>query len=227
VQHEVRAVGTPIFSWAMAKEPEPINSSKGSVLKLIAVAVVGLVLVSLGVFALTRSISKFASATAQPATLNLQSDPTIASSQEVKADVANGLTSQRTSAVRPQDDELNKLRERRIAARVSDRSTILQAFARAEKQYPGDYRFPYERAKLAIKESESHSHDEAFSALSLAAEMAINSGKAHEMLDDLKADKGGDFHKLSHGHHEWAHLAEALKSGDTTLLDKKLQSSLR
>jgi len=100
----------------------------------------------------------------------------------------------------------------------SDRSAILQAFARAEKQYPSDYRFPYERAKLAIKESESHSHDEAFSALSLAAEMAINSGKAHEMLDDLKADKGGDFHKLSHGHHEWAHLAEALKSRDTSLL---------
>jgi hypothetical protein len=47
------------------------------------------------------------------------------------------------------------------------------------------------------------------------------------MLDDLEADKGGDFHKLSHGHHEWAHLTEALKSKDTTLLDKKLQSSLR
>ena len=48
--------------------------------------------------------------------------------------------------------------------------------------------------------------------------MAINSGKAHEMLDDLKADKGGDFHKLSHGHNEWAHLAGALKNKDTTLL---------
>ncbi len=224
VQHDVRAAGTPIFSWAMAKEPEPISSSKGSVLKLIAVAVVGLVLVSLGVFALTRSISKFASATAQPATLNGQSDPTIASSQEVKGDVDNQPTSQRTSSVRPEDDALNKLRKRRIAvadsATVADRSAILQAFARAEKQYPSDYRFPYERAKLTMKESQSHSHDDAFNALSLAAEMAINSGKAHEMLDDLKADKGGDFHKLSHGHHEWADLAEALKKKDTSLLGK-------
>jgi hypothetical protein len=228
MQHELRAVGTPIFSWAMAKEPEPISSSKGSVLKLLAVAMVGLALVSFGIFALTRSWSRIDSATAaQPATLNLQSDPTNASSQEVKADVANGSTAQRTSAVRPQDDELNKLRERRIAARVSDRSAILQAFARAEKQYPGDYRFPYERAKLAIKESEAYSHDEAFSALSVAAEMAINSGKAHEMLDDLKADKGGDFHKLSHGHHEWADLTKALKRKDTTLLEKKLEVSRR
>src|SRR6267142_364273 len=207
VQHEVRSVGTPIFSWAMAKEPEPISSSKGSVLKLIAIAVVGLALVSFGVFALTRSWSRIDSATAaQPATLNLQSDPTNAPGQEVKADVANRPTSQRTSAVRPEDDELNKLRERRLAARVSDRSAILQAFARAEKQYPSDYRFPYERAKLAIKESESRSHNEAFSALSLAAEKAIHTGKAREMLDLLESDKAGDFHKLSHGHHEWNEL---------------------
>jgi len=216
VQHDLHPVSSPIFSWAMAKEPEPIRSAKGSVLKLIVVAVVGLALVSLGLFALTRSGSKSDSATAtQPATLNLQSDPAAAPGPKVKGDVANEPTSKRTAAARPEDNEFNRLRERRIAAAdsgtVSDRSAILQAFAKAEKQYPNDYRFPYERAKLAIKESESHSHDEAFSALSLAAEKAINSGKAHEMLDDLEADKGGDFHKLSHGHQEWVQLMEALK----------------
>jgi hypothetical protein len=132
--------------------------------------------------------------------------------------VANSATPRRTSAARPEEDELNKLRERRIAATTSDRSAILQAFGMAEKQYPNDYRFPYERAKLAIKESQSTSHDEAFKALSLAAEKAIKSGKAHEMLDGLNADKAGDFHKLSHGHHEWKQLAEALKRKDTNLL---------
>ncbi len=227
VQHDVRGAGTPIFSWALAKELEPLSSSKGSVLKLIAVAAVGLALVSLAVFALTRSGSRIASATtAQPATLNLQSDSTAAPGREVKADPATEPAVQRTAVARPEEDELNRLRERRIAASnfgtVSDRSAILQAFAKAEKQYPGDYRFPYERAKLAVKESESRSHEDAFNALSLAAEKAINSGKTHEMLGDLKEDKRGDFYKLSHGNHEWAHLAEALKRKDSSLLSAKL-----
>ncbi len=70
-------------------------------------------------------------------------------------------------------------------------------------------------------ERQSSSHDEAFSALSLAAEKAINSGKAHEMLDGLEADKTGDFYKLSHGHHEWTQLGEALNSKDKNLLGAK------
>jgi hypothetical protein len=216
-QHDVRPVGSPMFSWALAKEPERAGTTKWSLLSLIAVAVVGGVLVSLGLFVLTRSASRMASVTAaQPAAPNVQTIASPAPDAEVKGDVGAEATPQRTS-VRPQDDELNKLREKRIAATVSDRSAILQEFSRAEKQYPNDYRFPYERAKLAIIAPQSRSQDDAFNALSLAAEKAIKSGKAREMLSGLKADKAGDFHKLSH-EREWKQLATALRSKDTNLL---------
>ena len=232
VQHEVRPVGSPMFSGALAREPERAGSPKGSVLKLIVVAVVGLILVSLGLFVLVRSASRIASVTTgqpdtPPVSSDVQSDPKLSTSHAVESPVATERTPQRTSAARPEEAELKALREKRIAVRASttasDRSAILQAFLGAEKQYPNDYRFPYERAKLTIKGSHARSHDEAFSALSLAAEKAINTGKAHEMLHGLEADKAGDFHKLSHGHHEWNQLAEALKNKDTSLLTAKAQ----
>jgi hypothetical protein len=195
------------------------------VTKIIAVAAVALILVSLGLFVLTRSASRITSVTAaQAVTPTVHSDPNAAYGREQKGEVPTKATPQLTSAPRSQDDELKSLRERRIAATASDTSAILQAFARAEKQYPNDYRFPYERAKLALMGSPSHSHDDTFIALSLAAQEAINSGKAHEMLADLEADKAADFHRLSHGHHEWMQLVEALKSNDTKLLRAKLQA---
>ena len=98
----------------------------------------------------------------------------------------------------------------------SETSEILAAFESAEKKYPNDYRFPYERAKLSIKGITSH--HEAFSALSLAAEKAIDDGKSQEMLDSLMADKDGDFYKLSRGHHEWQALEEALRNKDKAAL---------
>jgi hypothetical protein len=228
VQHDVRPAGSPIFSWALAKEPQRNTGVKGSVLKLMAVAVVGFVLTSLVLFVLTRSASRMGSVTAaQPDAGNVQSDPTLAPGQEVKRDVASEPTPQQTSALLPEDAALRTLRERRMAAKasapLSDRSAILQAFLRAEKQYPNDYRFPYERAKLAVKASRSHSHDQAFSALSLAAEKAINTGKAHEMLHGLEADKAGDFQRLSHAHHEWNQLAQALKNKDASRLSARSQ----
>ena len=222
LQHDLHPVSSPMFSWALAKEPEQASSAKGSVLKLVAVAVLAGALISLGLFGLTRTASRMASATAaQPATPNPQSNESPAPNREVKGVVANEATPLRTSAAPLEEDELNKLRKRRIAATASDRSAILRAFAKAEKQFANDYRFPYERAKLAITLSHSKSHDEAFNALHLAAEKAINSGKASEMLDGLEVDKTGDFHKLSHGHHEWNQLAEALKSKDPNLLGEK------
>lgn len=228
VQHDVRPAGSPIFSWALAKEPERNTGVKRLVLKLIVVAVVGFTLTSLGLFVLTRSASRIGAVTAaQPDAANVQSDPTLAPGQEVKPDVAGEPPPQQTSALLPEDAALKTLREKRIAAQasapLSDRSAILQAFLRAEKQYPNDYRFPYERAKLAVKASQSSTHDQAFSALSVAAEKAINTGKAHEMLHGLEADKAGDFHKLSHGHHEWNQLAEALKNKDASRLSAKAQ----
>lgn len=223
VQHEVRPIGSPMFSWALPKEPELSTSGHSATLKLIAILVVGLVVVSLGLFVLRGSASRTTAVTAaQPATPDVQSMPSLAPGPEVKNDVPTKAT-QQTSAALPQDDELKKLRGRRIAATASEQPAILEAFARAEKQYPNDYRFPYERAKLAIKASPSNSHDEAFNALSVAAEKAINSGKAREMMDGLEADKSGDFHKLSHGHHQWKELAEALKNKNTSLLIARMK----
>jgi len=221
VEHDVVSVGSPMFSWALPKESERPTSGNSATLKLIAIVVVGLVVVSLGLFVLTRSVSRMAAVTAaRPATPDAQFIPSLAPSPEVKSDVATEATPQRTSAARPEDDELKELRGRRIAAAPSEQSAILQAFARAEKQYPNDYRFPYERAKLAVMGPQSRSHDEAFNALSLAAEKAINSGKTHEMLDSLEADKSGDFHKLSHGHVEWTQVEETLKSKEKNPLSE-------
>src|SRR5713226_8671300 len=92
-------------------------------------------------------------------------------------------TSARTIANDPADEELKRLREKRIGAKPAEASQIIASLAEAEKKYPRDYRFPYERAKLSIKGIVSH--DEAFGALFLAAEKAIDNAKAQEMLDSL------------------------------------------
>ncbi len=114
------------------------------------------------------------------------------------------------------EEEWKRLREKRIGAKPTDTNEIVAAFEDAEKKYPRDYRFSYERAKLSIKGITSH--HEAFGALALAAEKAIDNGKAQEMLDSLMADKDGDFYKLSHGHREWETLIQALKIKDKAAL---------
>src|SRR4029078_4731362 len=92
------------------------------------------------------------------------------------------------------------------------------AFAKIERKYPRDYRFPYERAKLAAKGSLSGSRAAAFKALSVAAESASSTGKASEMLTGLETDKAGDFHRLAQGRQEWTRLVAALKRKATNLL---------
>jgi hypothetical protein len=119
---------------------------------------------------------------------------------------------------RSTDEEIKRLRERRIGAKPSESGEIIAAFEDAEKKYPNDYRFPYERAKLSMKEITTH--HEAFGALSLAAAKAIDNGKAQEMSDSLMADKDGDFYKLSRGHHEWQALVQALSNKDKRGLDE-------
>jgi len=119
-------------------------------------------------------------------------------------------SSEKTVADGSADDEWKKLREKRISYKPSDRAAIIASLEQAEQQYPNDYRFPYERAKLSIKGIVSH--HEAFSALASAAEKAIDNGKAQEMLDNLLADKDGDFWKPSHGHPEWLTLEESLRN---------------
>lgn len=114
------------------------------------------------------------------------------------------------------DNELKNLRQRRANANGTDGSQLISVIEAAEKKFPNDYRFSYERSKLSIKGIVSH--DEAFYALSLAAEKAIDNGKAREMLDNLSIDKEGDFYKLARGHHEWEAIIEALSSEDKSIL---------
>ncbi len=114
------------------------------------------------------------------------------------------------------DDELKNLRASRVNASPSDADKIVAAIEAAEKKYPNDYRFPYERAKLSIKGMISH--HEAFEAIFLAGAKAIDNGKAQEMLNDLMSDKDGDFYKMSRGHREWATLEVALRNKDKSVL---------
>ena len=130
------------------------------------------------------------------------STPTSGSISEVKNNSANASA----------DDELKGLRDRRMKGQPSEGPQIVAAVEAAEKKYPTDYRFPYERAKLSIKGVISH--HEAFEALFAAAEKAIDNGKSQQMLNDLMSDKDGDFYKASRGHHEWEALVEALESND-------------
>ena len=135
---------------------------------------------------------------------------------EVSRSAPAETTTQQVTPANP-EDELQKLREKRMSAKPSESSRIIQAIAKVEKQYPRDYRFPYERAKLAVKGSR---RGEAFKALNAAAEKAITTGKANEMLNGLETDKAGDFSKISQGRFEWSRLVAALKKKDTSLLSE-------
>ena len=138
--------------------------------------------------------------------------------------VSTAASNQPTSTSTPQhatvdhsaDEEITRLRERRIEASPSESAEIVSALEQAEREYPTDYRFPYELSKLSIKGIVSH--HEAFEPLTRAAEKAIDSGKADEMLNSLTADKDEDFYKLSHGHHEWNAIEQALRNKDKKVL---------
>jgi len=114
------------------------------------------------------------------------------------------------------DEEFHSLLDRQTKEDVSDSTDLSAAYADGEKKYPNDYRFSYERGKLSIVGFATH--HEAFGALALAAEKAIDNGKAQEMLDSLMADQDADFYKLSRGHREWQILQEALRNKDKTRL---------
>jgi hypothetical protein len=145
--------------------------------------------------------------------------PAAADSSSPSASTASSATA--TSAqpnTGSAEEEWKRLREKRIGAKPSEASEIIASLEQAEKKYPRDYRFPYERAKLSVKGITSH--HEAFGALALAGEKAIDNGKAQEMLDSLKADQEGDFYKLSRGHHEWQALIQALSNKDKKSLNE-------
>lgn len=110
------------------------------------------------------------------------------------------------------DNEISNILEQLESTPLSDRSKIVKELQAGEQKYPTDYRFPYERAKLSIKGVITH--DEAFSALLVAAERAMSSGKAQDMLSELMADKDTYFRKASRGHGEWSLLIGALRGED-------------
>lgn len=221
IQHETRPLSSTVLPWTTQSAPEHPSSSRGSVLKLLAIGGVAFTLLSLGAFGLFRSDTQTASATAAPSpqvsqpVSQPQPQPAEAFTTEVSRNAPAETTTQQV-APNP-EDELKKLRERRMTASASERSKIIQAFAKVEKQYPRDYRFPYERAKFAVKGS---SRSEAFKALTAAAQKAISTGKANEMLNGLESDKSGDFSRLSQGRFEWSRLVAALKRKDTSLLSE-------
>ncbi len=84
----------------------------------------------------------------------------------------------------------------------------------AEREHATDYRYTLERAGLAVFGRAEH--HEAFHLLRKAADKAIATGKAAEMLEQLERDGGsrGRLRKLSVGHVEWTELREALATED-------------
>jgi hypothetical protein len=219
MQHEPRPFSSSVLPWTTTKAQEHPSSSRGSVLKLLSIGGIALLLVSLGLIGLTRSDTQTASATSAPAPVAQASQPPQTQpSAPVTTEVSRSAPAETmTQQAANPENELKQLQEKRMSAKPSERPKIYQALAKVEKQYPRDYRFSYERAKLAMTGSHSEA---AFKALTAAAEKAIQSGKAGEMLSGLEEDKTGDFSKLSQGRSEWSRLVAALKRKDTSLLSE-------
>jgi hypothetical protein len=217
VQHDTPPLSSKMFSWTSGRNADYHATAKGSVLKLMSIGAIAFVLLSLGLYGLLRSDTPTATATVtQPATQQAapQPAPSVTFTTEVSRSSPTETTTQQVAGP---EDELKKLREKRLTANASERSKIFQALAKIEKQYPRDYRFPYERAKLVVKGSQPNQR-QAFKALNSAAEKAISAGKANEMLNGLETDKTGDFSRLSQGRYEWSRLVAALKRKDASLL---------
>jgi hypothetical protein len=215
VQHENRSMRSPMFAWSSSATPQRQTRNNASVLKLFSIAGGGVLLLSLTLFALLRSNSSSTSLTAaESAAPTLQNNASVA----VPAGVEMKPASMPVSSTSAEDSALARLRQLRIAADSSDRSKILQNFSETEMKYADDYRFPYERARVVVKNRKKNFQKEAFAALSRAAQKAISKGKAREMLQSLNKDSNGDFEKLSHGHREWEQLQKALKSKDASML---------
>ncbi|HSK63502.1 MAG TPA: hypothetical protein VK893_06670 [Pyrinomonadaceae bacterium] len=227
VQHEMQAPSASVFPWAAPRQLEHPSSSRGSVLKLMSIGGVALLVALLGIFGLMRSDSQVASEAATQTVAEIRPAAPAESTQPaqpaVATQVVNETAGQPAPSVSPEDELLARMRERRITATTSERPKIFEAFAKIERKYPRDYRFPYERAKLAANGSKSESRNAAFKALSVAAERAIAAGKSNEMLSGLETDKAGDFHRLAQGRQEWTRLVVALKRKDTSLLLTKTQ----
>jgi hypothetical protein len=210
-----RSLLSSTYSWASAVTREPKAVANRSVLKLFSLLVVGFLIGSV------IAVSRFGSSSAAPeqvAALPPQTNAAPVAQNEETPSVEIKPVSMEVPAASNEDTELERLRQMRSAASASERSKILKNLSETERKYSRDYRFPYERAKVVVMTRTKNFREEAFSALARAAQKAITSGKAREMLQSLNKDEDGDFQKLSHGHREWSQLQKALKSKDTSAL---------
>ena len=217
MQHHPTSAKAQLFAWASTQKPDAPARSKRSVLKLFSIAASGLLIGLVALFALTRSSERLTSVTSAQTT-DVATNATQADNPASAPRVETQPAQQAPGPVLSKEDELESLRRMRAFAKPTDRSRILQTFARTEKKYSDDYRIPYERAKLVVMDHEKNFHGEAFVALARAAQKAISKGKAGEMLQSLNDDSDGAFQKLSHGHREWTQLQRALKRNDVSAL---------
>jgi hypothetical protein len=112
------------------------------------------------------------------------------------------------------DERFAELAAEVQAAASADSLAVDQRLEAAEREFPSDYRFTYARATLAVYGRADH--HEAFYHLRRAADKAIGTQRAREMLDRLEQDGGvkGRLRKLAVGHAEWSVLHEALEHRD-------------
>src|SRR5437762_3486306 len=138
VQHDIPPLSSKMFSWTTGRTPEYRAPARGSVLKLMSIGAISFVLLSLGLFGLLRSDTPTATATVtQPATQTApQPAPSVTFTTEVSRSNPTETTTQQVAGP---EDELKKLREKRLNASASERPKIIQALAKIEKQYPRDY----------------------------------------------------------------------------------------
>lgn len=216
-EHNAVARGVPIFSWAVPRESEHAASGSGAVVKLVAVAVIGLLVMGLGLYVLLRwtstggAVDVRAVEEAQPQT----------SAEPNGSSPARESVKPQSSTVATADEALSELSARRVL--LSDPAAAAEALeflSPYERQFADDYRFPFERARLLVKAQGLDFETRAFAALFLAAEKAIARGKAMSMLQSLHNNRTGDFNPLYNGHPEWRQLVSALRSKNANLLKR-------
>ena len=212
------AAGPPsIFAWALEEPATPVKINR-SAFKLIAVVVAGMILIAvLLFFVFQSSSSKVPSAGALSQKPADEARPALAA--QLSVPVTQAPKASPAPDVRSADLELQKIKDKRVGGEGSEREKILRELKTAETDYPNDYRFPYEQAKVSINPQDHRSHHEAFGAMMRAAQKAIEDGKADEMLASLTSDKDAEFYKLSRGHSEWKVVEQALRDKDKSKLD--------
>lgn len=209
------------LSWASSASTHRRTGTQRSVLKLFGIAIVGVLLFSVVMFALFRNRSTLTAATVtQSITGPTQSVATAEPQQAVPLSTQTKPATE-ARAIKAEDAALERLRQMRATTDSSNRSKVLQRFSETERKYAKDYRFPYERARVLAAERKKKSHEEAFNALARAVQKAIHSGKANEMLQSMNKDSAGDFQNLSHGYREWSQLQKALKTNDASMVTEE------